>query len=166
MQPIQTIRLHGREYVEVRERLRMVHESGRKLEVVESVPHQVGDRCLWRVVVLIDGTQYVGNAEVKLSAKSGPDHTNPFECSETSALGRALAFAGFGSVESIASFDEVARAITERESLATGEQVARIRRAYELLGKGEFDAAGLTASAANELIEQLTFEYRQVKKAS
>ena len=87
-----------------------VHESGKAFEIVESVPFWMADRVLWRVVVKVDDRQYVGTAEAKLDApKNTPDGTNPFECAETSALGRALAFAGFGSVERIASYDEVAR---------------------------------------------------------
>ncbi len=59
---------------------------------------------------MVAGCVYVGTAQAKLNAsKSTPDDTNPFECAETSALGRALAFAGFGSVERIASYDELAR---------------------------------------------------------
>jgi hypothetical protein len=72
MSQVKTIKICGKPYVEVAERVRLVHESGRKFEVVESVPHQVGDRCLWRVIVVVDSQQFVGNAEVKLDAKSGP----------------------------------------------------------------------------------------------
>lgn len=107
---IKTRVLHGKDYVEVNERVRIVHELKKEFEVIESAPFQIGDRCIWRVVVKVDGKQYIGNAEAKLNApKNTPDGTNPFECAETSALGRALAFAGLGTVESIASYDEIAR---------------------------------------------------------
>ncbi len=102
--------IHGKDYVEVATRVNAVHESGKAFEIVESVPFWMADRVLWRVVVKVDDRQYVGTAEAKLdAAKNTPDGTNPFECAETSALGRALAFAGFGSVERIASYDEVMR---------------------------------------------------------
>src|SRR6266700_6290926 len=108
---VNTIVMHGKNYVEVCERVRLVHDQKREFEELENSPLMVGDRCLWRMVIKLDGRLYTGNAEVKLNARAGtPDATNPFECGETSALGRALAFAGFGSVESIASFDEVYRA--------------------------------------------------------
>jgi hypothetical protein len=107
---VKTRILHNKDYVEVAERLRIVHELKKELEVIESQPVQFGDRCIWRVVIKVDGKQYIGNAEAKMNArKDSPDGTNPFECAETSALGRALAFAGFGTVESIASYDEIAR---------------------------------------------------------
>lgn len=119
---IKTRLLHGKDYVEVAERVRQVHDQKRAFEVVESEPYTLGDRTLWKVIILVDEKKYKGNAEVKLSAKSGPDSTNPFECAETSALGRALAFAGLGTVESIASFDEVARALIAQDNQANAEQ--------------------------------------------
>ncbi len=105
------VTIHGKQYVEVKDRISAVHSAGRDLEVLQSEPYTLGDRVIWRVTISVDGKLYTGSAEAKLSnAKPGsPDASNPFECAETSALGRALAFAGFGSVESIASYDEIAR---------------------------------------------------------
>ncbi len=107
---VKTRLLHGKDYVEVAERVSAVYKTNREFEVVESAPFEVAGRWVWRVVVKLDEKQYIGNAEVKLDApKNTPDGTNPFECAETSAMGRALAFAGYGTVDRIASFDEVAR---------------------------------------------------------
>lgn len=112
---INTRNLHGKDYVEVNERTRILHElrkSGeiKEFEMVESEPREVGARLVWRCSALIDNKLYIGNAEVKLDApKNTPDGTNPFECAETSAFGRMLAFAGLGTIESIASYDEVMR---------------------------------------------------------
>jgi hypothetical protein len=114
---IKTVNIRGKNYVEVAERVRLVHDQKREFELIESEPFSVADRWLWRVKILVDGKAYKGNAEVKLNApKNTPDGTNPFECAETSALGRALAFAGLGTVESIASFDEVYRAMQTQEA--------------------------------------------------
>jgi len=123
---VNVVNMHGKNYVEVAERVRLVHTQKREFEVIDSAPFIIGDRCLWRVVVLVDGKRYTGNAEVKLNARSGPDQTNPFECGETSALGRALAFAGFGSVESIASYDEVYRATNGDGAKSAPAKPARI----------------------------------------
>jgi len=117
MSEIKTVSIRGKSYVEVAERVRMVHEQKREFEVAESAPYAMEDRQLWHVLIMVDGKRYRGSAEVKLNApKNSPDGTNPYECAETSALGRALAFAGFGSVESIASFDEVARAVVNQNA--------------------------------------------------
>ncbi len=107
---INTVVLHNNDYVEVHERFRILHELKKDFETLESGPQQIGERLLWRVVAKVDGKQYIGHAEVKLSAPKGTaDGTNPFECAETSAWGRLLAFAGLGTVQSIASYDEIAR---------------------------------------------------------
>ncbi len=114
--------LHNKDYVEVAERVRIVHALEKKFEMVESAPYTVADRWLWKVVVRVDDTQHIGTAEVKLNApQNTPDGTNPFECAETSALGRALGFAGLGTVQSIASYDEIARS---QPFVATVEQVS------------------------------------------
>lgn len=107
--------LHGKDYVEVNERVRILHELRKageikEFEMVESEPREIGARIVWRCSALIDNKLYIGNAEVKQDApKNTPDGTNPFECAETSAFGRMLAFAGLGTIESIASYDEVMR---------------------------------------------------------
>jgi len=78
--------------------------------MVESLPLQVGDRWGWRCKVLVDGVQYIGSAEVHLNAKPGSaDATDPLACAETSAVGRALGFAGVLSLDGIASADEIVR---------------------------------------------------------
>ncbi len=105
------VTIHGKTYTLVAERVSAVHAAQRDFEVLSSEPYTLGDRVLWRCVISVDGRIFTGNAEAKLTnAKPGsPDASNPFECAETSNLGRALAFAGFGSVESIASADEIVR---------------------------------------------------------
>src|SRR5437660_12828628 len=100
---VNTVVLHGNDYVEVHERFRILHELKKDFETLESGPLQVGERLLWRVVAKIDGKQYIAHAEIKLVApKNSPDGTNPFECGETSAWGRLLAFAGLRTVQGIA----------------------------------------------------------------
>jgi hypothetical protein len=107
---ITVVPISGKDYVPVAERLRLLHEAKKDLEIVESQPIQAGDRWIWRVVCLIDGKRYCGSAEVHLNAKPGSaDATDPFAVAETSAVGRCLGFAGWGSVESICSADELLR---------------------------------------------------------
>src|SRR5438445_4950001 len=123
---IKTRDLHNKDYVEVAERIRVLHELKKDFEMIENGPLQVGERLLWRVIAKIDGKQYIAHAEIKLGApKNTPDGTNPFECGETSAIGRLLAFAGLGTVESIASYEEIARGqpFTKVVEQATSRQI-------------------------------------------
>jgi len=124
---VKTRSLHGKDYVEVAERVRMAHaQESHDFEIIESEPYEIAGRVIWRVTISVGGRQYKGNAEAKLSAaKNTPDGTNPFECAETSAIGRALGFAGLGTVDSIASYEEVARGQTFDQAATTQQQQAK-----------------------------------------
>lgn len=101
-----TVKIQGRDYTPVAERVRLAHAAG-GFEMTSSELIQVGDRWLAKVTILVGGHRFIGHAEVHLTgAKPGTaDASSPFETAETSALGRALGFAGFGSAEAIASAD-------------------------------------------------------------
>ena len=114
-----TVMIHNKPYSTVAERLASVHGANKSFEVVDSSPIQCGQHWVWRTHILLDGRQFIGSAQVHLDAKPGSaDHTDPFACAETSAVGRALAFAGILSAESIASADELASTSEPRETLS------------------------------------------------
>lgn len=110
---VKTIDYRGKSYVEVAERLRHVHEQKREFQVLDSEVYEIAGRVVCRVTISVDGRIFKGIAEAKVNnaAPRSADATNPLECGETSALGRALAFAGFGTPDGIASYDEIARSL-------------------------------------------------------
>lgn len=65
-----------------------------------------------RAKVTIRGKVYTGISSVSLESTRSIEKDNPYEVAETSAVGRALGFAGFGLIESVASADEMARAVS------------------------------------------------------
>jgi len=106
------IKIREKEDVTVAERVSLAQAAGGfSMTAVEQF--QMADRWFCKVTILCgtDGSQqYIGTAEIKINAaKDTPDGSTPIECAETSALGRALGFAGFGSFESIATADEIVR---------------------------------------------------------
>lgn len=112
---IKTRVLHGKDYVEVAERVRIVQhdDTAQGFSMVKQERYEWNDRHFISVTIEVKGKLYIGDAEVTFSApKNTPAGTSPVETAQTSALGRALAFAGYGTVESIASFDEVYRALS------------------------------------------------------
>src|SRR5579872_1175045 len=91
---INTRVLHNKDYVEVAERVRILHELRKAgeikdFEMVGSAPQEIASQVYWQVSARIDGKLYIGTAEVKFDApKNTPDGTNPISCAETSAFGR------------------------------------------------------------------------------
>jgi hypothetical protein len=103
-----TIKVSGKDYITVAERVRLVTD-GAGYSIVDADIFPLLERWFYRVRIKIEDRTYIGTAEIKFGARSGADASAPVECAETSAIGRALAFAGIGVVDGIASADEVAR---------------------------------------------------------
>ncbi len=109
MTQVVPISVKGKPYITVAGRCTLAHED-ESFSMLASEAFELAGRAFIRVTIDVKGKQYVGTSEVKFTAKAGTaDGDSPMECAETSALGRALGFAGYGSVESLASADEVLR---------------------------------------------------------
>lgn len=112
-QAVKTMDIKGKQYVTVAERVRVALEPSEPYQMLSSEVLPLGNtgRFYVRVAIAVDGRQYIGTSEVKLDApKNTADGSSPIECAETSAVGRALGFAGIGLIDSIASAEEVHRA--------------------------------------------------------
>lgn len=96
--PVTPVNIRGKMYITVNDRLRIAHATCESLEVISSMPLPVGDnRCIWQVLILVNGRKFTASAEVHFNAAKGtPEASSPYETAETSALGRALLFAGIG----------------------------------------------------------------------
>ncbi len=124
------INIHGKEYVLVNERLDEFLAENPKATIDTALTHTdqivdtaTGDMC----------NRYIVHAKITPNPLDEPDvyytgyaeerdnngfinKTSALENTETSALGRALAFAGYGSAQSIASGEEVLRANQVRKT--------------------------------------------------
>lgn len=113
--------IQGRPYMTVAGRVAMAvdeHASvGGKIHFHKPTFETVGDRLLCCATVTSDirGTGS-GTAEVIFNSKNPAERSNPFECAETSAIGRALGFLGYGTLMGLASYDEVRKAIDNQSS--------------------------------------------------
>jgi hypothetical protein len=107
-----TITIHGKQYCPVVERVKAALASEGSYQIMSSDVLPMGDtgRLYCRVSVQVGERTYWGSSELKLTARAGSaDGDAPLECAETSAVGRALGFAGIGLLDSIASADELRR---------------------------------------------------------
>jgi len=104
----ETIAIHGKTYYPVASRLQMLHDNNfERIEITTEV-------LFTEPVVVIKATVTTPMGIFTGISSANPaksiEKANPFEVAETSAVGRALAFAGYGAIESIASADEMLKA--------------------------------------------------------
>ncbi len=96
--------IHNKEYVTVAERVAQAHSE---LKGDLSITTEV----LANEPVVIKATVHIGDNVFTGISAANPlkaiEKQSPYEVAETSAVGRALGFAGFGIAEGIASADEI-----------------------------------------------------------
>ena len=137
-----TTDIKGKEYAEVNQRVkafRMVYPSG--FILTRMVDNENGVCTFDASVGYYDEngdavTISRGTAQEKENS-SFINKTSYIENCETSAVGRALGFAGFGIDTSIASAEEVANAIENQNKKITEEQIEQITK---LIPKEKFKA--------------------------
>lgn len=100
-----SIKIHGKEYVTVAERLKEAHES------LKEVDFSITTEVLTHEPVVVKATVTIGEKVFTGHSAANPakaiEKASPYEVAETSAVGRALGFAGYGVIDSIASADEI-----------------------------------------------------------
>lgn len=124
---IQTMDVKGREYAMVNQRIkafRMCYPEG---TIETELISNIDGVCIFRAVVKnIDIILGTGTAYEKESS-SYINKTSYIENCETSAVGRALGMCGFGIDTSVASYEEVANAVTNQEKKASKDAVKFIK---------------------------------------
>lgn len=107
-----TIDIKGKKYVTVNERVKEAHSFCKQLSITTEVLQHTPLVVIKATVVNIKGT-FTGISFANVSKLI--EKQSPYEVAETSAVGRALGFAGYGIVDSIASADEINKAIIHRD---------------------------------------------------
>jgi len=101
-----TINIHGNEYVTVAERVQEAHKDQEKLDIMTEVLYQ--NPVVVKAIVTTSKGVFTGISAA--NPAKAIEKMSPYEVAETSAIGRALGFAGYGIVEGIASADEIIKA--------------------------------------------------------
>ena len=130
IEDIEVIMLNEQPYVTVAERIYFIHLTGKTLSMQQCKLLQYNDVWIYRASITVDGQQYIGDAEIYFDAMQEPDRTYPISCGQTSAVGNALAFAGFGDVRSIMERcgKEVPDTLEGRPLLASADAMHRALR--------------------------------------
>jgi hypothetical protein len=103
-QKIQTIDIHGKAYVPVAERLKLANND--LLEILTEIITNDDKEVLVKATIKTKKGTFVGHASSNKQS-SGIEGQSSVEVAETSAIGRALGFAGYGVLDVIASAEEI-----------------------------------------------------------
>lgn len=141
------VNIHGKDYMTVARRLELAHEAA----TLDSVETEVlsHDPVVIKARVKVKGKEFTGISSVSLETGKSIEKQNPYEVAETSAVGRALGFAGFGLIESVASADEVARAVSRAPVNGDGYASAQLikdekPRTCLICGESAIEREGVT----------------------
>jgi len=132
------VNIHGKEYKTVAERLSEVSSDTKgKYSLLTEVLGDVNGTVLIKATLELERGTFVGHAYEREDA-GYINKTSHVENCETSAIGRALASAGYAGSE-FASADEVANAITQQNKKKTGLSKQQIRDLIDAAGEVDDD---------------------------
>jgi hypothetical protein len=102
------VNIQGKQYVTVAERVVGLHETrnGEMVTIETGIAGEDAEQVTMWAKVQTPAGSFSGHARSSKSARN-IEGQSPLEVAETSAVGRALGFAGLGVVEGIATADEV-----------------------------------------------------------
>jgi len=128
---IKTTDVKGKEYAEVPQRVkafRSIYPMGTISTEVISIADGV---CVIKATAASDGVILGEGTAYEKEGSSFINKTSYIENCETSAVGRALGFAGFGIDTSIASAEEVLNAKKQQAKMSEDEKKAELKRLLE-----------------------------------
>ena len=113
-----SVKIHGKEYITVDERVEMFHELYPNGMIVTTLLKIENNQIMFRATATPDVEKperyFTGHAE-EVVGSSQINKTSAVENCETSAVGRCLGFLNIGLVGSIATADEVSNAIHQQD---------------------------------------------------
>lgn len=147
MSNLPTISIKGKDYVQVKDRVAFFNETYKNGAIHTSLISYEGKKVIVQATVIPD----MASPERFFTGLSQADEnqgminaTAALENCETSAVGRALGMMGIGIIESIASADEVSKAIVGQQNtpktdprVVSDEQVMDVMEAFELTQIGK-----------------------------
>lgn len=102
---MKTVRIGNSDYVTVAERIKEAHIQDKEVSIVTEIVGDEPGRIYLKATVVFKGKTFTGHSQHQWS-NVGMGKV-ALEVAETSAIGRALGFAGIGIIDGIASADEM-----------------------------------------------------------
>lgn len=129
MKSLPTIKIKGKEYVMVKDRVAAFREDHPLGGIATEILHLADGVCVIRATATDEDGRVLGTGiAYEKEGSTNINATSYIENCETSAVGRALGFCGYGIDDSLGSANEVANAILQQtEELATNAEKAAFR---------------------------------------
>ena len=142
---MKTINIHGKQYVEVKERIRYFRETYKDWSLTSDVIELTDDRCVIKATISNEKDRVIATGiAYETQGSSYINKTSFVENCETSAWGRALANIGIGLDVAIASADEVLNAkAQDKPKKPKIEKLtdAKLQAMIVAIGEGKVDTA-------------------------
>lgn len=152
---MKTVDIKGKSYVMVNERLKAFRAEHKGYGLLTEIVELTADSCTIQAKILDEAGRVIamGTAREEREDKSSMVNRTSFvENCETSAWGRALGNFGIGIDESIASADEVARAIAKQNDSNSSNEMT-LEEAYGFKTKSGKPFGSLTTDQLEYIIE-------------
>jgi hypothetical protein len=120
-----TTKFGGKPYVMVSGRVLLAHEANDELSITTDIVGMTEDYVIVKASVSTMKGVFTGHATSYTRTGSPQERKTPLEVAETSAIGRALGFAGYALEHGIASADEMSRVQPSSEPPPPPRQEAR-----------------------------------------
>ena len=166
---VKSIDVKGKNYVMVNERIKAFRYVFPLGTISTEILEDDGERVTIKAYVYDGGALLATGHAFEVKAASYINKTSYIENCETSAVGRALGFLGFGCDDSLASAEEVKNAIEAQDTIKAEEKKAETLNAREVkafrkwIAENGIDESKLCAGCKVERLEDLTLgKYRNI----
>lgn len=129
---METIKIHGKDYVTVDTRVKEAHKDCKTISITTEVL-PISDKIVIKATVTTMKGTFTGISAANPSKMI--EKISPYEVAETSAVGRALGFAGYGVVNGIATADEIAKSQLQGSLGGSSESKASDKKEEKIDGK-------------------------------
>ena len=155
---IKTTDVKGKEYAEVNQRIKAFRSIRPNGCIETCLVSNANGVCVFSAVVKDENGKVLGTGHAYEKENSSfINKTSYIENCETSAVGRALGMCGIGIDVSLASYEEVANAITQQEEKPTKENIETLRALAKQ--KGVSDDKLLKKYKINDFSEMSMVDY-------
>lgn len=125
---LKTMNIQGKPYATVPARIEAFWSMCPGGQIITECLVDTAERCMFKATVLDETGKVIATGHASEKPNTPVNKTSMLENCETSAIGRALGIAGIGSLESIASAEEVMGALSARETPARAAQTPQNAR--------------------------------------